>query len=177
MMSKPFTRNLEAALARLGKVNMAIILKTWPRSMWERLVEPDEYSTWQPEEEKPQRDPIEAMNGTPQGPTMQQQAEIQNRWKQALDLIRPQDPTAEPGISLLDVDVRVAAGSTTPTNRMARAALAMDMVKMGIYDPQAALDYIDDPRKEQIVKRLQAREQAAMQAEAMQKGGMPGGGA
>jgi hypothetical protein len=56
---------------------------------------------------------------------------------------------------------------------MARAALAMDMVKMGIYDPQAALDYIDDPRKEQIVKRLQAREQAAMQAEAMQKAECP----
>ena len=107
----------------------------------------------------------------------EQQQEIQNRWQQALDLIRPQDPTAEPGISLLDVDVRVAAGSTTPTNRMARAALAMDMVKMGIYDPQAALDYIDDPRKEQIVKRIQAREQSAMQAQMMQKGGMTPGGA
>ena len=178
MMSKPFTRNLEAALARLGKVNMAIILKTWPRSMWERLIEQDEYSTWQPEEEKKPADPMEAMNGQDQGPTAQEQQETQNRWKQALDLIRPQDPTAEAGISLLDVDVRVAAGSTTPTNRMARAALAMDMVKMGIYDPQAALDYIDDPRKEQIIKRLQAREQAAMQAAMMKEGGgLPPGGA
>ena len=182
MMSKPFTRNLEAALARLGKVNMALILKTWPRKMWERLIEQDEFTTWQPEEEKePQQpmDPFEQMNGQqpPQGPSPEEQEKIANKWMEALDLIRPQDPTKEPGISLLDVDVRVAAGSTTPTNRMARAALAMDMVKMGIYDPQAALDYIDDPRKEQIVKRLQAREQAAMQAEAMQKGGMPGGGA
>ena len=40
---------------------------------------------------------------------------------------------------------------------------------MGIYDPQAALDYIDDPRKEQIVKRLQAREQAAMQTATMKE--------
>jgi hypothetical protein len=48
---------------------------------------------------------------------------------------------------------------------------------MGIYDPQAALDYIDDPRKEQIVKRIQAREQSAMQAQMMQKGGMTPGGA
>jgi hypothetical protein len=121
MMSKPFTRNLEAALARLGKVNMALILKTWPRKMWERLIEQDEFTTWQPEEEKePQQpmDPFEQMNGQqpPQGPSPEEQEKIANKWMEALDLIRPQDPTKEPGISLLDVDVRVAAGSTTPTN-------------------------------------------------------------
>lgn len=177
MMSKPFTRNLEAALARLGKVTMSIILKTWPRSMWERLIEPDELTSWQPEKERKPPDPMAAINGEPEGPTPQEQQQIQNKWVQALDLIRPQDPTQEPGISLLDIDVRVAAGSTMPTNRIARAQMAMEMVKVGVYDQQAALDYIDDPKKDQIVERLRQREQAMMEAAMAKEGGIPTGGA
>jgi hypothetical protein len=176
MMSKPFTRALEAALERLGKVNMAIILKTWPRSMWERLIEKDEMQTRTPEEEQqPPVNPMDAMNGNPPPTKNQPNPEIEQKWRAALDLIRPQDPTQPPGITLLDVDVRVAAGSTMPTNRMSRAALAMDMVKMGIYDPQAALEYLDDPKKDQIVARLQAQQAAQMQAEMVKSGTMPPG--
>ncbi len=177
MMSKPFTRALEAALTRLGKVNMAIILKTWPRSMWERLIEPDEMETWQPEKEKKPPNPLAEMNALPeqqeQGPDDQTRREISQKWQAALELIRPEDQSKPPGISLLDVDVRVAAGSTMPTNRMAKAAIAMDLVEKGIYDPQAALDYIDDPHKDQIVARLEAKEKAAMQAAMMGEGKLP----
>jgi hypothetical protein len=176
MMSKPFTRALEAALERRGKVNMAIILKTWPRSMWERLIETDEMQTWQPEKEQEPPNPMDMMNGNPPPTKKQPNPEIEQKWRDALDLIRPADPTAPPGISLLDVDVRVAAGSTMPTNRLSRAALAMDMVKIGIYDPQAALEYLDDPKKDQIVARLEAKQQAQMQAEMVKKGVMPAGG-
>jgi len=177
MMSKPFTRALEAALVRLGKVNMAIILKTWPRSMWERLIEPDEMETWQPEKEKKPANPLEEMNALPeqqeQGPDDQTRQEISQKWQAALELIRPEDQSKPPGISLLDVDVRVTAGSTMPTNRMAKAALAMDLVEKGIYDPQAALDYIDDPHKDQIVARLEANKKAQMQAAMMGEGKFP----
>jgi hypothetical protein len=163
MMSKPFTRNLEAALERLGKVNMAIILRNWPRSMWERLIEEDERKTWEPESAQKQPTPQEMMNGPQPNQDQQKAQELSAKWEAALELIRPKDPTKEPGISLIDVDVRVTAGSTMPTNRMARAGLAMEMVKMGIYDPRAALDYIDDPKKDQIAARMEAKEQAMMQ--------------
>jgi hypothetical protein len=176
MMSKPFTRSLEAALVRLGKVNIAIILKTWPRKMWERLIEADEMQTWQPEEEKKPRNPMDAMNGPPQEMSDPEKQKITQKWQAALELVRPMDVEKPSGISLIDVDVRVAAGSTMPTNRMARAALAMDMVDKGIYDPQAALEYLDDPKKDQIVARLDAKNQAMMQAEMAKQGNIPPGG-
>jgi hypothetical protein len=132
--------------------------------------------TWRPEEEQEPPNPMDMMNGNPPPTKKQPNPEIEQKWRDALDLIRPADPTAPPGISLLDVDVRVAAGSTMPTNRLSRAALAMDMVKIGIYDPQAALEYLDDPKKDQIVARLEAKQQAQMQAEMVKKGVMPAGG-
>ncbi len=163
MMSKPFVRSLEAALVRLGKVNMALILKNWPRVNWERLIEPDEMGSWVPKEEQKPPNPMEMMGagGEQEKPD---EAVIQAKWTKALELIRPADPSKEPGISLLDVDVRVAAGSTMPTNRMARASMAMELTKVGIYDAEAALEYIDDPHKDQIAQRMKAKEQAMMAA-------------
>lgn len=162
MMSKPFIRALESSIVRFGKVNMAIILKTWPRSMWERLIEEDEWGNWIPEKERKQANPMEAIGGEEsQEPN---QDFIREKWTKALELIRPVDQTKEPGISLLDIDVRVAAGSTLPTNRMAKAAMAMDLVKAGIYDAQAALDYVDDPKKDQIAERMKQKEQAMLAA-------------
>jgi hypothetical protein len=171
MMTKPFTRALESALVRVGKVNMSIILKTWQRKQWERLIEEDEMSTWQPKKDRKPTNPMEEMNALPgeaqEGPDNQTKQEISQKWAKALELIRPEDDQKEPGISLLDIDVRVAAGSTMPTNRMAKAAVALDYVKNGIYDQEAALDYIDDPHKDEIVARLKEREKVAMQAALM----------
>jgi len=145
-----------------------MILKNWPRLMWERLIEPDEMGSWVPKQEQKPPNPMEMMGGGGEEQKPDEEA-IRAKWMQALDLIRPADTSKESGISLLDVDVRVAAGSTMPTNRMARAAMAMDLVKGGIYDAQAALDYIDDPHKDEIAARMQAREQA-MLAAGMTKG-------
>jgi len=168
MMSKPFTRSLEAALVRLGKVTMSCILRNWPRQMWERLIEEDEMGAWEPDQQKSQQQEsaVEALNslGKPkdQGEEEAKKQEISQKWAAALELLRPKDPGKEPGINLMDVDVRVAAGSTMPTNRMARQAQAAEMVKQGIYDQEAALEYVDDPKKDEIVARMKAREDKMM---------------
>ena len=49
---EPFLRALESGLVRLAKVVIAIILRKWPRSMWERLLEPEERFTLTPEGEE-----------------------------------------------------------------------------------------------------------------------------
>jgi hypothetical protein len=161
MMSKPFVRAVESALVRLGKVVIAIILRHWTRDQWERLIEPDEWNEWQPEGEQ-QTDEM--------GNPIQPPAEMINmKWMAALDRICPRDPSAEPAIRMIDIDVKVSAGSTMPTNRMAKMGVAMDLVKAQIYDAQAALDYVDDPKKDQIVKRMQQKEQQMIQM-GIQKG-------
>ncbi len=171
MMSKPFTRNMEAALVRLGKVIAAIQLKTYTRAMWERLIEPDEWGEWEPEEKKKPTNPIDALNGGQQQPDQQMQQMIRQKWEQALELIRPKDETKESGVSLLDMDVRVSAGSTMPTNRMAKQVAAMEMVTAGVYDREAALDYIDDPKKDLIIARTKAQDAAMMAAGINKSGG------
>lgn len=163
MMSKPFVRAVESALVRLGKVVIAIILRHWTRDQWERLIEPDEWNEWQPEGEQ-QTDEM----GNPIQPPAEM---INKKWMAALDRICPRDPSAEPAIRMIDIDVKVSAGSTMPTNRMAKQSVAMELVKAGIYDAQAALDYVDDPKKDQIVKRMQQKEQQMIQMGIQKQGG------
>ena len=159
MMSKPFLRALESAMVRLAKVIVTIILQTWQRNQWERLIEEDEIRTWMPDKEKTR---------IPEGQTPDE-AMIQSRWMQALNLIRPQDLTKPPGIGLIDMDVRITAGSSMPTNRIARAGMAIEMAKAGIYDAEAALEYIDDPQKDKVTARMKQREQQMIMA-GIQKG-------
>ena len=40
------------------------------------------------------------------------------------------------------------------------------MVKAGIYDQEAALDYVDDPKKDQVLARLKAKNDQMMLMEA-----------
>jgi hypothetical protein len=89
---------------------------------------------------------------------------IVSKWADAIEAIRPIDATKEPGFALEGLDVRIIAGSTMPTNRMAKQSVAIEMVKGGIYDPQAALDYIDDPKKDEIVARMKAKDEQMMAA-------------
>lgn len=148
MMSKPFLRALESALVRLAKVNMAMALQYWPRYMWERLIEPDELDTWTPD--KPGVE-------TEQDPNTE---EIRKKWLNALEMVRPADPNKEPNISIMDFDVKVIAGSSTPTNRIAKGEMAIEYVKAGIYDAEAALEYVDDPNKDKIIPRMKAKQEA-----------------
>lgn len=92
---------------------------------------------------------------------------ILKKWANAIEMIRPIDSTKEPGFELDGLDIRIVAGSTMPTNRMAKQSVAIEMVKGGIYDPQAALDYIDDPKKDEIVARMKAKDDEVMKAVAM----------
>lgn len=153
-MSRPFIRKLEQALIRIGKCEMSLILSTWTREMWARLIEPDEMQNWLPpemrgtsEEEQPGAD------------------EIAQRWMAALDQVSPVDGSAP--LSIINVDVQIVAGSTMPTNRIAKATMAMDMVKIGMFDARAGLHYIDDPEADKIADRLESKEQAAITAGAL----------
>lgn len=161
MMSTPFIGVVESVIERIAKVVLAFMLKYWPRKMWERLIEPDEMGTWQPDKEKKLDD-----MGQPIQP---QPNDIAMKWLQALELIRPADPTKEPGVELEGLDVKIVAGSTMPTNRMAKASMALEMVKGGLYDAEAGLNYIDDPYKDQIATRMKQKEQAMLQAGIMKK--------
>lgn len=151
MMSKPFLRKLESALIKLGKINIALILRHWPREMWERLLEDDE---------KPPSDAPEAAGGE-DDPQIQEM--VAQKYLEALEKIRPADPTLPAGISLIDLDVRIVAGSSMPTSRMAKEQLAIEKVTAGIYDAQAALEYSDDPQKDKVVARLKQQQQLAAQ--------------
>lgn len=160
MMSTPFIGVVEVTIERVAKVILALMLKYWPRKMWERLIEPEEVKTWQPDKDKK----IDPQTGE----AVQVQPDvIEQKWRQALELIRPADPAQEPGIELEGLDVKIIAGSTMPTNRMAKASMAMEMAKAGIYDAEAALEYIDDANKDKVAARMRQKEQMMMQQEMM----------
>ena len=161
-MSKPFMRTFESTTESMGKSILAIIFKHWQRDMWERLIEEEELYTFIPEKMQSEDLPDPKK---PEGEKLQKQ--INRNWMDALDKVCPQDPQADKAVSMLDIDIKIAAGSSMPTNRMARRADAVDMVKAGIYDAQAALEYIDDPKAKEIAKRVKE----AQEANALQKMG------
>lgn len=169
MMARPFTTRLEAAIAKLAKVILVIGLRHWTRTQWKRLIEQSEWGTWQPDKEKKYDDetgkPVEVDQG-----------EIAMKWKRALDIIAPLQ--GEPQIDIIDLDVKVAAGSTMPTSRIAKRQEAIEMKGAGIYDAEAALNYIDDPMKDEVSERMKKREELQMkmmmekQAEKLGTGGV-----
>ncbi len=155
VISSPSVLCFESSLVRLGKAVTALELMVWPRQMWQRLIEPEEMGTWQPEKERK----IDPQTGQPVKP---EPSIVEQKWADALNKV-----TGEGGVekvSLIDIDVKVVAGSTQPTNRMAKAGVAMEMVKAGIYDAQAALDYTDDPKKDEIVERMEKKRQEELDA-------------
>lgn len=152
VMNNPFAVSFENCICRLGRAIAALMVKEWPQSMWKRLIETDEMKTWQPENEKQ----VDAHgNQIPPQPDA-----ITQRWMQAIELIRPSDPNKETGIKLIDIDVKILAGSTQPTNRMAKQGVAIEMVQAGIYDAEAALEYVDDPLKDKVVERQKQKAQS-----------------
>ena len=174
-VSRPKIGSLEGALVRLAKVNTAMALKKWPRVYWERLVEEEEWDTWIPEKEKAELIAgDQAETGAPPGQmpelTPESKREIRNRWQEALELIRPKDMSKPPGMSMIDIDIRIVAGSSLPTNRIAKEQLAIEKYKGGLYDRKAALEYSDDPKAEEISLRMDQAEQAMAQAAMMGKG-------
>jgi hypothetical protein len=168
MMSKPDMRKLESALIRLAKIIAVMMLKYWPRVKWERLLEDEERLDFAPEgtEERKQLDGLEE-----EDEKEQIQKVIAQKWEKALELIRPKDLKQPPGLSLLEMDVKITAGSSMPTNRIAKMEMAMELYGgeqgKGIYDREAALEYIDDPMKDKILMRMKKQEELMMEQAAM----------
>lgn len=156
VISSPQVLTFEASLVKVGKAVVALMLIVWPRQMWQRLIEPDEWGSWMPDKEKSQVDPETGQ------PVQPQPNVIQQKWNEALD--RLTGTGGKEKLSPIDLDVKIVPESTKPTNRMAKMGAAMELVKAGIYDPQAALDYVDDPKKDEIVERMERRRQEELEA-------------
>jgi len=100
--------------------------------------------------------------------------------RKLIDLLEYEDPTTI--FDVLDIDdqgnkvskqisvddflksvskenIRVVSGSTLPTSRMEKANLAIQYMQYGIYDQQAALTYLDDPLKDEIIQRTNREQQ------------------
>lgn len=191
VMSKPFIRKLEAFIARIGRANIAIMLANWKRHQWEALLDETDWSEWMPEDEKAEMEAQQAqampqpgmtapgqMQGQmpppqqPPGPVKPDGEAIKARWMEALDKVAPMN--GEANIDIMDFEIKVAAGSSMPSNRMARQAEALEQVKMGLLDPETYWEQVDSTIKDKVVPRLKAREQAMMQAAA--QGIKPKGG-
>jgi hypothetical protein len=148
VISSPSVLTFEGALVKLGRAVAALMLMVWPRPMWQRLIEAEEMGTWQPDKEK-QVD----KDGTPMKP---EAGAINQKWNDALDKLTGENGKVK--TDLIDIDVKIFAGSTQPTNRMAKRGEAIELVKAGIYDQEAYLDYTDDPKKDEITERRKQSE-------------------
>jgi hypothetical protein len=62
-------------------------------------------------------------------------------------------------------DTRVSVGSSLPFRKAQREQRANQLFQLGIYDAEDLLEDLEHPRKEQILEKLQQRQQAAAEAE------------
>ena len=69
-----------------------------------------------------------------------------------------------------EYDIRIVAGSTLPTSRMEKFERAYRLREIDVYDDEAVLTYLDDPQKEDVLKRKNMMMQ--MQAMLEEQGGI-----
>ena len=155
-MSTPFIGTLEGVIEKAAKVILSLMLRHWPRELWERLIDEEEKASWQPDSQK-KLNP-ETGEVIPPDPD-----DVSQKWLAALEMVKPSVPGEKAKLDLEGLDIRILAGSTTPTNRMAKRLDAMEMVKAGVYPPEIALDFIDDPLKDKAKAILKQRQQAEQQ--------------
>jgi len=148
VMSTPFQSKLEETQDRLAKVIIVLMLRHWPQYMWRQMIDESDFTSWTPEGKQ---EPDEG---------------ISQKWIEALERVRPND-MAQQGLGLVDIDISVEAGSSLPTNRILKEALAIEKYKEGLYDRETALEYADDPLKDKAIKRMKAVEAAQAEAEMM----------
>jgi hypothetical protein len=161
-MHNPSIRSLESALEYLGKLLLAIILRAWPRSKWEALVTEDRINEFRPPE-----DEINTEADENKGPDLIAQEKIirQQKWAAALDKITTQ------GMTIVDFNIAITAGSSLPTNRLLKEEAALEKYNSGLYDRRAALEYSGDPHAKEIAARIDKREMEMAQAGAKLKKG------
>lgn len=156
IMQSPAIRGLESALERLGKLLLSIMLRHWPREKWEALVTEDRINEFRPVEDRminqePDNDKSDEL--------IAQEMEIRKRkWEGAIDKI-----TVD-GITIVDFNIAVTAGSSLPTNRLLKQETALEYYKLGLYDRQAALAYSGEPHAKEIAKRIDQKEMQMAQA-------------
>jgi len=153
MMQNPTLKELEVALVKGAKAELAIILRVWPKYMWDRLLPEGGRETKYPEGEEPP-------DGTKDNEELEKIEKVENRkkWDMALQKINKDK------IKLVDLDIRLTAGSSLPTNRMAKEQIAIEKFKVGLYDRQAALEYSSDPKAEEISDRMDTKEEKMAQS-------------
>jgi hypothetical protein len=161
-MSTPFIGTLEGVLVKTAKVILALMLRHWPRELWERMIDEEEKTSWQPDKQK-KLDPTTG-EVVPPAPD-----EVAQKWLAALEMVKPAVPGKEPSLDLEGLDIRIVAGSTTPTNRMAKRLDAMEMVKAGVYPPEIALEYMDDTLRDKATAVIK-QQRELQQQEVMMKG-------
>ena len=147
VMSTPFQSKLEEALNRLAKTIIVLMLRHWPQYMWRQMIDDTDFMQW-----------------TPEGQAERPDEAIQARWMAALERVRPSNMSQQ-GLTLMDIDVKVEAGSSLPTDRILKEAVAIEKYEKGLYDRETALEYADDPLKDKAVKRMKEVEAAQAEAE------------
>lgn len=121
----------EWAFRKLGICLLVMALNDWPMRYWERLLEEEDYRLDE--------------NGDPS-------QDLLPGFVKALEKIRAKQ------VDIIDYDIGIRAGSSLPTNRLAKLDMAMELAKEpvhpdAVYDAEAILRYTDDPQSKEILKR------------------------
>jgi len=164
VMSAPFIRKYEAFIVRIGRSALSAMLKYWKRHQWEALIDDTDWKEWLPDEQRAQ------LQQQSQGQTDLKPNEqyVKDQWTKALDRICPVE--GDPDIDIMDIDIKVTAGSSMPTSRLATEASNLEKVKMGLLDPETYWEQTDNSLKDKVIPRLKAQQENAMQMEIAKKG-------
>jgi len=158
MMNKPFLRSIESALVRLAKVVIALVLEvSVRREDWERLLEDEEVQTLRPDKK------FDGLQNAEEIPDEEKQ-QTAARWEEAINILMDKK------LSVVDLDVKIVAGSSMPSNRIAKLQVAMEMYSARMVDRLYALEYVDDPKAKEVARRMDEKDKQLMQA-GMMKGG------
>jgi hypothetical protein len=161
IMHNPAIRGLESCLERTGKALLSIILRSWPRSKWESLITDDRVNEFRAPND--QAGPADADKGVEL--LEKERQERLKRWEGAIE-----KATAE-GISIVDFNIAITAGSSLPTNRLLKEETARENFKLGLYDRRAALEHSGEPHAKEIAARMDKRELEMAQAGIKQRRG------
>lgn len=162
IMQNPAIRGLESALERLGKLLLSLMLKSWTPDKWQALVTEDRVNEF-----RPPQDPMNRVPDENKGDEMKEQEreERRQKWSAAIQKVTSQ------GMSIVDFNIAITAGSSLPTNRLLKEETAIEKFKIGLYDREAALEYSGDPHAKEIAARIDNREMQMAQMGAKPKKG------
>jgi len=153
IMQSPSIRGLESTMEYLGKALLAVMLQCWPPIKWESLVTEDRINEFRPanESQVPEIDKTDELKA-------EERADREAKWGNAVAKI------SSGGMSVVDFNLAITAGSSLPTNRLLKEETAREDFKIGLRDRRAALEYSGDPHAKEIADRMDRREMEMAQA-------------